>query len=150
MMNRQMWRYLLAAIALAVAGCLMIFCAGRVADAHFAAFLSLYLAVGSAFFVFLAMLYRGIGLKGRWSVFLSAAMSSIWLILVWPIVALAALLFWGSDLFHLFSKQKDARRREEEAKRATRFTHMSMDELLSEQRKVMGAMDRSEGEGTRL
>jgi hypothetical protein len=144
MMNRQMWRYLGGAIVLTLAGCFLFFCDTPITKFHFKAFVLAYFGLGIAFFVLLSMLYRGIGLKGRWVGFAIFTIDSIWLILFWPVAAAGALLCWSAELLHLTSKQKDAKRREEEAKRSNRFSRMSLDELLSEQRKALGATERRE------
>jgi hypothetical protein len=142
MMNLQLWRYLAGAIVLMLAGCFMLFRDAPFNASHATAFFLVYFALGIAFFVLLSILYRRIGLKGRWAGSAIFTIDSIWLIVMWPVAAAASLLWWGAELFHVTSKDASMKKREEEVKRASRFSSMSLDELLSEQRKVLGATER--------
>ena len=57
--------------------------------------------------------------------------------LLWPVFALLSLLWWLADYWHLQSKQRDEREKAEAAKHATKYGHLTMEELLVAQRKMM-------------
>jgi hypothetical protein len=57
--------------------------------------------------------------------------------LLWPLFALLSLLWWIADYWHLKSKQRDAREKAEAMARATKYSHLTMDELLVAQKKMM-------------
>jgi len=57
--------------------------------------------------------------------------------LLWPLIALLSFLWWIGDYWHLKSKQRDARERAEAMKHTTRYSHLTMNELLVAQKKMM-------------
>src|SRR6186997_2992095 len=105
-------------------------------------FLLVYFGIGIAVFVALWVLFRktGVDRKGLrilWGWSLTGDWGIILVPLLWPLVALLSLLWWLGEYWHLQSKQKEAVEKAEAAKRATKYSHLTMDELLVAQKKMM-------------
>ena len=105
-------------------------------------FLLIYFGIGIAVLVALWVLFRktGVDRKGLrilWGRSLAGDWGIILVPLLWPLFALLSLLWWVGDFWHLKSKQKDAAEKAEAMKHATKYSHLSMEELLTEQKKMM-------------
>lgn len=105
-------------------------------------FLIAYFGIGIAFLVALWVLFRktGVdrkGLRFLWCWPLTGDFGIILVPLLWPLFALLSLLWWVADYWHLKSNQRDAREKAEAMKHATKYSHLTMDELLVAQKKMM-------------
>jgi len=105
-------------------------------------FLLAYLGIGIAVLVMLWVLFRktGVDRKGLrilWGWSLTGDLGIILVPLLWPLTALLSLLWWLVDYWHLKSKQRDAREKAEAMKHANKYSHLTMDELLVAQKKMM-------------
>ena len=56
---------------------------------------------------------------------------------LWPLFALISLVLWFGEILHIISKRRKAADNANELKRATKYSHMSMEELIAEQKKVL-------------
>jgi hypothetical protein len=104
-------------------------------------FLLVYFGIGIVVLIALWLLFRktGVDQKGLrilWGLSLSPE-GIILVPLLWPIIALLSLLWWIGDYWHLKWKQRDARVKAEAIKHATKYSHLTMDELLVAQKKMM-------------
>ena len=102
-----------------------------------------YVAVGISVHLALLRLCRKTGVDRRgllymWFGLLTADWWGIIIVpLLWPLVAVLSLLWWAADYWHLKSKQRDAAEKAEALKHATKYSNLTMDELLIAQRKMI-------------
>ena len=105
-------------------------------------FLLVYFGIGIAVLVALWVLFRktGVDRKGLrilWGRSLAGDWGIIIVPLLWPLIALLSLLWWIGDYWHLKWKQRDERERAEAMKHTTKYSHLTMDELLVAQKKMI-------------
>jgi hypothetical protein len=102
-----------------------------------------YIAAGILVHVALWLLCRKTGVDRRgmfymWLGLLTADWWGIFLVpLLWPLVAAFSLLWWAVDYWHLKSKRRDEIEEAAARKAATKYSHLTMDELLVAQRKML-------------
>jgi hypothetical protein len=101
-------------------------------------FLLLYFGLGIAALAALWLLFRktGVdrkGLQALWGWSLMGDLGFILVPLLWPLFALASLL----EYLHLRSKQKDTCDKADALKHAGKYSHLTMDELLTAQKEMM-------------
>jgi hypothetical protein len=101
-------------------------------------FLLVYLGIGIAVLVALWALFRKAGVDRKalrilWCWPLTGDFGIILVPLLWPLFA----LFSMAEYWHLKSKQRDAMEKTEAMKHATKYSHLTMDELLVAQKKMM-------------
>jgi len=77
------------------------------------------------------------GLRILWGWSLTGEWGIILVPLLWPLFALLSLLWWLGDFWHLKSKQKEEAEKPEAMKHPTKYSHLSMDELLTAQKRMM-------------
>ncbi len=101
-------------------------------------FLFAYFGLGVAVLIVLWVLYgkTGVDRKGlRW--LLVGDLGFVLVPLLWPFFAFLSLLWWLGDYWHLKSKQRDVRERAMALKNANEYSHLTMEELLAKQKKIM-------------
>jgi hypothetical protein len=57
--------------------------------------------------------------------------------LLWPLFALLSFLWWLGDYVHLKSRQRDERERVEGLKNVNEYSHLTIEELLAKQERMM-------------
>src|SRR5262245_31131960 len=107
-------------------------------------FFLIYFGIGIAVYGGLLVLFRKThvdrrGLHGLWWGWLLSGELVAFLLgpLLWPLVALLSILWWLGDYWHLQSKRRDAKAKEETLKRPNEYSHLNMDELLIAQKRVL-------------
>jgi hypothetical protein len=100
----------------------------------------IYVGIGIASYFVLLFLVRktGVdrkGLHNLWGWSLVGDWGFILVPLLWPLLVLLSLLWWLGDYWHLKSKRSDATMRTEKQKRADKYSHLTMDELLAAQKR---------------
>lgn len=105
-------------------------------------YIVLYLLTGIAVYGALMLLFRktGVDRKGLHNLWLWSAAIDWGFVLVpllWPLFALLSLVWWLLDYWHIKSKQADARAKAEALKHANKYSHLTTDELLAAQKKVI-------------
>ena len=102
-----------------------------------------YLGVGFAVYFALRLLFRSTGVDMRgvnalWGALISAeGLLFLFLPLFWPLLIALSILLWAGEYFHLKSKQRDAREVEEAQVCSTKYSRLSMEELLPEQERAL-------------
>ena len=105
-------------------------------------FLVVYFGIGIAVLVALWAFFRwtGVDRKGLrllWGWSLVGDWGIVLVPLLWPLFALLSLLWWLADYLHNKSRQKDANEKAEAAKHASKYSHLTMEELEIAQKKMM-------------
>ena len=114
-------------------------------------FLLTYFGIGIAVYCAFRLLFRktGInrkGLNGLW--WCGGGGDIIGLLswpLFWPIWAFLSLIWWLGEILHLRSQRNDEKDTKEKLESANKYSHLSMDELLVAQKRMMNeSQNRSE------
>jgi hypothetical protein len=101
--------------------------------------IGLYFGTGLLVFGVFWLLCRKTGVKREGLFHLWFGEISVFFVL-WPIGAVLSLLYWGGEYLHVRSKRRREREREATLKVANKYSHMSMEELLTAQKQVMDAL----------
>jgi thiol:disulfide interchange protein len=93
-----------------------------------------YLIAGLAAFLLIRFLRkrtgaRTDGLDALWS----EPIAWVW----WPFLAFASVVAWQGERLHVRHERRRKEKKRQNAAKATKFTRMSMDQLLAEQREVL-------------
>lgn len=97
-----------------------------------------YLIAGLAAFLLIRFLCRRTGTKTEW---VDAMWSEPLGWVTWPYVACASLLAWLGGLLDVRHKRRQKEEERQNAAKVTKFTGMSIDQLLAEQREVLKRLD---------
>lgn len=109
-------------------------------------FVTAYLGVGIAVAIGLWKWFRKTEvdrkvLRFLWVDSLGGDLGFILVPVLWPLIALFSVLWWLVEYWSLCTKKKWAREKAEELKGATKFSSLSMDELMRAQKEMLDRLE---------